>query len=147
MTKVISVPFSSATARDSHECALKGVADEVCFVSNLTELRSEFAKEAKPDVVVLDIGWLSNYVPDFFETFEDEPEFSETPVVLISKLGYGNPYPNHLNVVVQMGADDNLRTGGRLREAVEDVLTMKAEGMETTADSYSSYQLIKAVLG
>ncbi|MAQ70843.1 MAG: hypothetical protein CL565_01485 [Alphaproteobacteria bacterium] len=154
MTKIISLPSQEKSVRENQQYALKGSAEHVAVLTDIKELRNEFAEVAQPDVIVLDSSWLPSYASMLEEDFNDEIVLQKTPVILISSTRPDALCSNNLNIVAQLRSDSQHCIKGVdnpednvLRETVEDVLAMKLEGTDVTEDTYRTYQLRKAALG
>ena len=101
IVKILLVEDSKPMRRANESALLKAGYDVVCAVDGESALR--FARDEKPDLILLDMILPKLSGPEVLEQLKNEPATAEIPVVVVSSLSEKNRQK-----LIEAGAEDYL---------------------------------------
>ena len=121
--KILLVEDSKAIRRENERALLNAGYEVVCAVDGEAALR--FARDLKPDLILLDMILPKMSGPDVLEHLKSEPATAEIPVVVLSSLSEKNR-----EKLIAAGAEDYLEKNelmpaegiNRLPQMLENVI-------------------------
>jgi len=101
IVKILLVEDSKPIRRENERALLKAGYDVVCAVDGESALR--FAKDEKPDLILLDMILPKMGGPEVLQHLKEDPVTAEIPVVVVSSLSEKNKQK-----LMEAGAEDYL---------------------------------------
>ena len=120
--KILLVEDSKPIRRENERALLQAGYEVVCAVDGESALR--FARDVKPDLILLDMLLPKMSGPEVLQHLKAEPTTAEIPVVVVSSLSEKNRQK-----LMEEGAEDYLEKGELMPKQGVNLLPSKLENI------------------